>query len=214
MTSFGELGRRISAWTTRLLLSVLVVLAGWGFGRQVMEWWAAEPAGKAASEPVQGLWEELAAWEPPLRLSDGHWTMAWQGTAASQDEAMAMLRARCQTLVAGAPLPAEPPGPAEQHLLAILSGSVPVAEQPGRWTLYQKEGPLALVVGTRPAGVVDTASASGPPLYRVVVWGLALPHGEQGWAAYAFHPVAGRSPHEEATQQPQDSKASKDNHPP
>ncbi len=189
MQSFAELANRISTWTTRLVLSVLVVLAGWGFGRQVMEWWAAGPAGGPAPA-ADGDLEELSAREPQMVLSDGRWAMTWQGSAASQDEALAVLRARCQPLVAGAPLPADPPGPAEQRLLALLADTPPVAEQPGQWSLYQKEGPLALVVGTRTADIAGSPSAgAGSAQRRVVVWGLALPHGEADWRAYAFHPA-------------------------
>ncbi len=200
MKSFAELARRISAWTTRLLFCALVVLAGWGFGRQVMEWWSAGPDSGGAGEAAQRVPEELAALEPQLVLSDGHWTMAWQGTATSRSEALALLQARCQPLVAGAPLPAGPPGPAERRLLSLLARSTPVAEQPGRWSLYQHEGPLALVVGTRTTGGGDNprARAAGR---RIVIWGVALPHGEQGWATYAFHPVQGRAFQEDGQNQ-------------
>lgn len=189
MTTFAELARRISAWTTRLLLSAIVVLAGWGFGRQITEWWSVDPAGVPSGGPARGIADEISAGEPPLVLSDQHWVMTWQGAAPSRDEALARLRARCQSLVADAPFPAEPPGPAEQRLLALLAESVPVAEEPGRWGLYQKDGPLALVVGTRSLAIPDgTAPTAGPLHRRVVVWGLAIPHGEQGWALYTFHP--------------------------
>lgn len=188
MTSFAELGRRISSWTTRLLLCALVLLAGWGFGRQVMEWWSVEPEGTPAGVAPQDLVQEIAAWEPQLELADGHWKMAWQGSAGSFPEALALLRDRCQSLVAGVPLPSDPPGPAEQHLLALLTDSPPVAEQHGRWSLYQKEGPLALVVGTRIAEEANNP-VPGAARRRIVVWGVALPHGERGWATYAFHPV-------------------------
>lgn len=191
MSSFAELGRRMSAWTTRLVLCALVVLTGWGFGRQVMQWWSATGS-VPVGEPVQGVWEELAAAEPQLVLADGHWEMVWQGSAVSRQEALVLVRARCQRLLAEVPLPADPPGPAEQRLLTLLANTPPVAEQPGRWSLYQKEGPLAFVVGTRPTGAGDD-EAPGAARRRIVVWGVALSHGELGWAAYAFHPVRRRA---------------------
>jgi len=191
MTAFGQLAQRISAWTTRLLLCTLVLLAGWGFGRQVMQWWAAEPASSPGEGPAEGFPPEILAREPALVLSDQRWVMTWQGSASSREEALAMLRARCQPLAASAPLPAEPPGPAENRLLALLAHSVPVVEEAGRWSLFQNEGPLALVVGTRFVEAPGGAAATlGPAHRRVVVWGLAIPHGPEGWAIYAFHPAA------------------------
>lgn len=190
MPSLAQLGERISAWTTRLVLSALVLLAGWGFGRQVMEWWAAEPAGDPGQGPAAALPEAVAAREPQLALSDGQWVMTWQGVAASREEALGMLRARCRPLVADAPWPAQPPGPAEQRLLALLADARPIAEQPGRWGLYQQEGALDLVVGTRLVGAATQAGpGAAPSQRRVVVWGLAVPHGPHEWALYAFYPA-------------------------
>ena len=40
--SFGRLALRISAWTTKGLLSAIILVAGLGFGRQVLHWWAAD----------------------------------------------------------------------------------------------------------------------------------------------------------------------------
>ena len=41
---FAGLAKRISAWTTRGLLTLMVLVAGLGFGRQVLKWWAADAA--------------------------------------------------------------------------------------------------------------------------------------------------------------------------
>ena len=42
--SFATLARRISAWTTRGLLTLMVLVAGFGLGRQVLRWWADDAA--------------------------------------------------------------------------------------------------------------------------------------------------------------------------
>ena len=48
-SGFVRLARRISAWTTNGLLTVIILVAGLGFGRQVLHWWAADTRAKTAS---------------------------------------------------------------------------------------------------------------------------------------------------------------------
>ena len=54
---FAALAKRISSWTTNSLLTLLVLVAGLGFGRQVLKWWRADaspPAGRASFRPAMG----------------------------------------------------------------------------------------------------------------------------------------------------------------
>ena len=39
-SGYGLVARRVSSWTTNLVLSGLIVVLGLGLGRQVLQWWA------------------------------------------------------------------------------------------------------------------------------------------------------------------------------
>ena len=185
---FGQLAKRISTYTTNGLLSAVVLVAGLGFGRQVLVWWAddaSSPPGKQLASVADGLGDPARM--HVLQFAHQPWSLGRQSISGDKRAATAALRAICREAVATASPPRQPPGPAQRRLLARLEGDDPVEEQAGKWRLYQLDEAFPMVVG------VDTSRNYGA---RVVTWGLGLPVSEGQWTLYALKRVdeSGQTP--------------------
>lgn len=191
-TDYARLAKRISSITTDCLLTAVVLVAGLGFGRQVLRWWAAEPAEPAAAprpvEPADGLGD-------PSRLhvfqfGDQPWSLRRQSVSGGRQAAAAALRANCREVVRGGRLPDGKPGEAEGKLLSRLAATDPAEQEPGKWRLYELQGAFPMTVGTRPRAAAGHRPGKNlaPPGHRVVVWGMALPTGPDAWAVVSFQP--------------------------
>ncbi len=197
-SGFALLAKRISSWTTRGLLSALILVAGLAFGRQVIHWWRADEAGAMAPPPqvamTEGLGDPMRAHR--LEFGDLPWAVVRQTVVGSRDEAAAALRASCRELTVSGDLPEDVAGPSEQQFLASLAERAPVVEAPGRWQIHELEGGFPMVVGTR-IGADPTRPVEGDQVadtgHRVVTWGLAIPTPEQSWSLYTFHPTSSGS---------------------
>lgn len=195
---FAKLAGRISAVTTKCLLSALVLVAGLGFGRQVLRWWDSDGQGPAAvSQPGQ----TAAALGDPARLhviqfADQAWSLRRQAISGSKEAAATALRARCRQMLRRTRLPEDNPQQAEIDFLCRLATCRPVEQQEGKWQLYQLDEAFPIVVGTqatRGEGRGARVEGSNPyPLsptpYRVVTWGLAVPGAPDAWTLYTFQP--------------------------
>lgn len=205
--SFGRLARRMADWTTKGVFSALVLVAGLGFGRQVIFWWRSGDAPQAAStltdappglpdgrEPV-----EIAVGDLPLRLGR-------QTIEGDQAEAIQALRAAGQRGVLTA-LPWSPVADAdEQQLLARLAMLKPDDQVSSKTLtdgtdacLYEPSPGMPLIVGTRRIGA-DAQDSTGHATAlqtRLVLWGLAAPAGDRLWTMYIFQadqpPVNGQT---------------------
>jgi hypothetical protein len=189
----ARLGARISAWTTRGLLSAIILVAGVGFGRQVLRWWADE-ASAPAETPGPPDTVGAAGLAGPSRLEVGQkgCVLVRHVAAGSREQAAAALRDECRQLTPSAPFPTDAPSPAEQRLLDTLAHRQPVDESPDQWQLYELDGPAVLVAGTRSCAApkVDARAGVAWTGRRVVTWAMAVPQGDRGWTLYAFHPAA------------------------
>jgi len=198
---FAGLAKRISSWTTRAVLSAIVVLAGLTFGRQVLRWWGEDSADGRAPARSGPAPDDLANPASPhgFEFGDGRWTITRQEVRGSREEVLGLLRATCREAAQAAPDPGttaeEPAGPAEIGLLKSLAGRTPVEQEPGQWQLYQLDEPIPLVAAARVGHIkppeMTNASGGGPvaqPALRVVAWGLALPMGDRDWVALGFRP--------------------------
>ena len=194
-TGFALLARRISSWTTRFVLSAMILVAGLAFGRQVLDWWAADEAEPTDNPLTLAMTDRLGDPTQPhhLEFGDARWALVRETVLGTRQQAVAALRARCRELAVSSGLPDDVPAPSEDQLLASLRGQRPVAEEPGRWSLYELKAGFPMVAGVRGGASgsepgPEEEVAGGPP--RVVTWGLAAPTGEQAWTLYAFHPAA------------------------
>ena len=161
---FARVARRISSWSTRIAMSGLIVVAGLGFGRQVVKWWRApgpgvgNPAGPSGA--AMGLGDE--AQPHVLQFGSQSWAIVRQTVPASRKEATRALRDLCRKAVEGAGLPDDRPGPGEREFLQWISAAKPVEEEPGRWRLYEFDDAFPMVVGTHAAETGESPSPALP----------------------------------------------------
>lgn len=193
-SGFGLLARRISSWTTNGLLSAAILVAGLAFGRQVLDWWASDETA-AAQPPTQvAMTDGLGDPSRPhqLHFADAPWAMRRETVAGDRDAASESLQATCRELTVAADPPSDGPEASEARFLDSLGPEALLAEEPGRWQLYQVETAFPMVVGIR---TVSSGSAADPPdqvaqpSRRVVTWSLAVPAADQAWTLYTFHPA-------------------------
>ena len=68
---FAALAKRLSAWTTNSLFTLLVLVVGVGFGRQMTNWWAAD----ASPPPVVAAGLDNPAQVRMLQFGDASWSL-------------------------------------------------------------------------------------------------------------------------------------------
>lgn len=193
-SGFALLAMRISSWTSKCLLSALILVAGLAFGRQVLEWWRADEPGSLGPPPQLAMTDGLGdpARTHQLQFGDAPWAMVRRAAVGSREEVAAVLRSSCQELTIASELPAAAAGPSEQEFLASLVRQSPVAEEPDQWQIHELHGGFPMVVGTR-APAAAPPSTEGEQVAegsrRVVTWGLAVPVADEAWTLYTFHPA-------------------------
>jgi hypothetical protein len=196
---FASLAGRISTWTTRGLLSAMVLAAGLGLGRQILHWWMAPTATAGLPSAVATVADADA--DCSIHFGQSPWAVSRKTLTGDKQHAIKALRTFCrEKLVTSAekcPLAVVNDSPA---LIKQLSRTKPVDWQPGRWRLYEMSDELPMAVGLvrevnqdnqNPAATDETARldlAQGG--YRVVIWALAAPSAENQWTLMVFQPDA------------------------
>jgi hypothetical protein len=195
-TGFGRLAAQISSWTTRCLLSAIVLLVGLLFGLQVLRWWREDPSQQTVLLP-EATRNDSRLTDPAVThffgFGDSTWSLARRSLSGSRLEATRELKALCVELTPTAGLPPGEIGPEERRLLDRIARMPPAAEEQGKWQVYAIDGPYPMAAGTRPAGGEQTTSARNQVAAegsRVVTWVVAVPSAETEWTLYAFHSPA------------------------
>jgi hypothetical protein len=188
-TGFGLLAQRVSSWTTKAVLTALILVAGLGFGRQVLQWWKGDTSIDIPL-PSDGLGDLGRVHE--IQVGSGTWSIRRQSLAGTRQQALETLRVTCREVTESAVAPVEWLDAPERNLLDSLQERPPAEREPGKWGVYQWDQAFPLVVGVREIGsepgakAAQKVAASGP---RVVTWGLAVPMSQGAWTLYIFHPT-------------------------
>jgi len=210
--NFASLARRITGWTTNGVLTVVVLVAGLSFGRQVLTWWAADDLspGDAAITPANPLSDPTQT--QSLRFGDSAWTLSRRSVTGEMSNATKLLREECSKLLqtgrfcssfparllekegAGNRTPPAANPEEAEALWKILAKSKPIAQQLGRWRLYELHETFPLMVGLVRGGTLPEPAASDNTRvnlaqlgYRMVIWGIAVPMGQQEWSLCMFY---------------------------
>jgi hypothetical protein len=195
-TEQRSLGRRVAERTTDLLAIAVVVMAGFGLGRQTLRWWgAAEP------EPVRpdAAATEWGADGAPVVVGLGGLPFdiirrELRADAAEAEQALlALVRDSAVTRFS------TPPSADEQALLDHLAARRPEFESPGNWQLHRLGGGLPTVFALRPDrrdGAAPAGVAPGP--WRLAAWGLLFPARDGAWTLYVVRPAAANAAHRES----------------
>jgi len=118
------------------------------------------------------------------------WQLARESVSGDRQRAASALREACLKVLPGAVLPPGEPGPAEAAMLESVARTKPVAQEPGRWRLYELDGPFPMAAGTllpgeqAPSGGRNQLAAAGA---RVVAWAIGVPVSNGEWTLYVFH---------------------------
>jgi len=207
---FATLAKRISAWTTRGLLSAMVLVAGVGFGRQVLRWWGNDDATAESGRGTPQLLPAELLGNPrqphSIRFGEAAWSLSRRSIVGDRTKAIEQLRAECREQLRNIkPRPSvAPPGAITdptapgatdgRGFMALLSDSAPVDREPSKWRLYEfhETFPMAVGVARPPAshgepkkGRVDLARLG----YRAIMWGVAIPAGTNEWSLCVFRPA-------------------------
>jgi hypothetical protein len=185
---YAQLAKRISTYTTNGLFSAVVLVAGLGFGHQVLVWWADDPSDATPGRPstvAEGLGDPAKM--HTLEFGDQPWSLARRSISGSRESAGEALLEICRDSMEKAqngPKKANSgePGPAQRRLIQRLAKSKPVEEKPGQWQIHLLDGPFPMVAG------LDT---SRQRTQSVVTWGLAVPVSEGQWTLYAMRRAEG-----------------------
>jgi hypothetical protein len=174
-----SLARRVSGWTSSLLATGIVLVAALGVGRQLVQWWRAEPADARRPAPAgPGVVGESG--EQPFQLTfDNGYSLRRIELDGGLATATERLQSECRTILENAAAPTGPPTDGEQRFLARTLDRPPLEEQRGRWQIHQFDGKLPLMVAVRTNSPHEQPLESGLPNGRVVAWGLAMPTDEE-----------------------------------
>jgi len=200
---WGRLARRITGWTSNLLVTFLILAAGLAFGVQVLVWWKnapdeSKPQGKSAEDSFAvDAWAEFRGTGNHLRC-----------LTVQAEEAVATRRCEdvCLASAEAAGVPSGLPTLAEQGVLEKLASISPIRESPRGVLVYRYPGDFRLWVGvkvpkeapgdSRPPMSENDDSTGGSPLpsgSRIVAWTFLLPAGEREWTIYHISAVTKES---------------------
>ena len=186
-TGYGRLARRMRTWTTNALVTAMVVALGLAAGRQLVEWWRAEPAevgANAKPDFAQGLAEPGAL--QFIEFGASGWVMGRQEIAGDTAAAAEALQEIARAVIARSALPSGPITATEQRVLDTLAKRKPVAAA-GNWALFEMRPGYPMLLGLRwaaagPQGPARQAGRTG----RVVLSAVGVPAGEKRWTLYTF----------------------------
>jgi hypothetical protein len=173
---------------------VIILVAGLGFGRQVLHWWAADkPRAKTASSPPSAG-DALGDPSQPhvLQFGDQPWSLRRQSISGDRAAATAALLADCRRALqsvrstpAGGPGDHAPAaGTADATFLDALKSLKAAEEEPGKWRLYDLPNSFPMVVGVR-VGKGDSPNFAGRK--------SGQSPGRRKWGQSPDHPAAGRA---------------------
>ncbi len=172
VNNFGQLARRISAWTTNFLAAAIVVAIGLALGWQLTSWWREKPAPSETADL-----STAAANLPQVGNEREFWTkgglLKVQSITGTPDDALAAMRAFClEKNTADAP---RTTGQGEASFVTQLLAEQPLEESPPL-ALFQPPGQAAMVV------------AVNRQTRQIVSWSFALPTTDSRWSLYHFRP--------------------------
>jgi hypothetical protein len=172
-----------------------VIVAALTFGRQLTYWWAIDPD-DAREKPLlsnrqvesPSLGSERAT--HLVDFGDLPMAMGRKSLTGDKERVFATLRQECRAAVGQSPLSTRTPGPMEKKMLRRAATLTPVEREPGKWNMYQLDGPIPMVVVAqdRPQRVAETEQC-------VLSWGLAFPIESEGhqWTLFTCVPADGPS---------------------
>ena len=171
--SFQSVAKRCGNFATNVFVTGVIFIVGLAFGREVISWWRSDSSSNKKPLPTAGIGDHMPVANGELQLlefGDFPFVLNRQEFVGDVTGVLLQLRTTCRAAVDSSQPLAREFGPAEQRMLDAAQGLIPVEQQANRWSIYQIDTPLPMVVGVRS---FDPQVAV--PDQRVVSWGLAVP---------------------------------------
>ena len=183
--SLGDLARRMRRRTLDLIVIGVVLIAGGVVGRLLVEAYRrpmdGPPDPSANASP--GFAEELPV---DLDFGEAEFALARQIVEGSTEDAATKLAELLRSKIETALPPAEAPNETERQVIAAARKRPAFLEQSGEWSLHALDERFGMQVGLR--NVSNAQGDTSQQNWRVTVWGLSLPTGENRWSLYAVTP--------------------------
>jgi hypothetical protein len=186
--SFGKLSKRITGITSNCLFTAIVLVAGLGIGRQILIWWSVDETKQAVPAGGSAIGFDPAGLHV-LQFGSKNWSMARREFRGPRDALDWQLKADCRTEIEKASMPQDDQTPEQKELLAFLAKSAPVDSEPARWQIFALDRKLPILIGViPPPSNAEKQPVIDPGSSRVVLWGIALPKGNDEWTILIFLP--------------------------
>jgi hypothetical protein len=150
---FALLAKRIAGITSNFLFTAIVLVAGLGIGRQILQWWRAD-APRQTSAPQNA--DFTGGLIDPSRLhvlqfGDQAWSMARREFHGSREQAEKQLQRDCREQMAKAALPHDKPTEVQKGLLASLAKTSAIDADLPHWQLFAPDRKNKLIlIGVKP----------------------------------------------------------------
>lgn len=184
------IARRITGWTSNLLVTFLILAAGLAFGIQVLIWWNDSP-NDGNSSPEAKPTEDLPSSEAWAEFHGPGGRFSGLTIQADENAAIRHSQEMCLEATEQASFPSGLPDLAEQEILAKLANLSPVCEGPRGARVYRYPGGFPVWIGIkmqeeRTAGHDHLKSDGNLPLPggRIVAWTFLISVGKQVWTIY------------------------------
>jgi hypothetical protein len=169
---FGKLARRISGWTTNILLAAIVVAIGLALGWQITGWFR-EPSATPSLTDAANISVNLPAIANEHEFLTSGGLVRVQRQIGTPTEAIDNMRAFCREK----PLATQPHsvGAGEAAFIKQLLAEPPL-EESSPIALFQPPGQTMMIVA------IDRDDK------RIVAWSFAAPTTDGDWSLYHFRP--------------------------
>lgn len=220
LKTFGELARRITDVTSRVLITFLILAAGVSFGVQVLRWWRDSSPEQLISEKERIQAESRdardlgrPAW---FELLTGQGGLSAVSVFGNPAEAEKQAEELCLQMARNTAIPGTALGKEELELLERLKATTPVRSEGSDLQLFRCPGDFSLwamvrrfskeQVGGEKGAIGTTLTKAGHQSgnasaqsgdfaedegWRVVGWGMLIPAGGERWTLYLTTTSAG-----------------------
>ncbi|MCE9547531.1 MAG: hypothetical protein K8T25_18845 [Planctomycetia bacterium] len=203
---YGRLARRMSGFVGNLVATAAVLLIALIVGWRLTAIYRGAPAQPSQpAKPAAAPSEHNSDYKNSdykntvaIDVGDQQLAMVRSTVAGPRTAATARLREMCRAAMKqiGQPISAaatnsdQADSSPSAALRELIKNQQPIERIDAQRAIYESPAPLTLVVGTWNAepAAANRADKVGAVAAAVLVWGIAIPTGQDAWAAYIFQP--------------------------
>lgn len=193
-----SLGARITGWTNNLLATSVVLIVALTVGTQLVSLWDTDASSNSDTTPsFQTSWPTMESCA--IEFGNHPYTLSREPVHGSAQEVVSLLTQKCTDVLNSSPTPSQPVGQSERRMIEESRHLKPLAEERGRWRLFQSKDPqgrdLPMVIGIR-----DDCGSKSSPHSRLVTWGIGIASTESEWTTFVCQTREGSANQQAPTQ--------------